>query len=913
MCAGSEPVFEIRDFTSASAFERLTHRVTVALRRWGMELAKHSGGQAVGEILERTDAFDFDDELGCELCCRYAALQTSVPEGACMDSGHRMPAFSLPGAHRLERWFGTRHVAVLSFAPSSRQGGGAGNGTSVDLDVARTALSALVLAASSRRAALASAVPDESLACFAVIEGGRWQRLIGERCLSAGCHRALYATDRAGFVSEQFSRSGGVAAVAKVFRSKFFLGPMERVNVAVRDTFTGTALKNLSPAPPIRESGEAAREHPQIGDTALDPVSTIQLVGQGTDDASLNDARLQWHLRVSAAVHVCDPVASLAPVVSAPTAPSSMVEAVPPRCRLADRLRRLLGFQADAAAVRSVDRWTALSDEGAADDVTSSIAVGGSMGGVTSTQKEDHLQLFASDIFSYPILPNASQNDADSAPSTVRYHAAPRHSMLARFAEVASKLPNFRAVLVLWALVLGQLRLQLETACAQSAAFHHAANTKLEASVKAGATCPRDATSRKTSRRSLSRRGERAERVDVSQCGLQQRLELLDECFVRLRETKLPRSTQTSMVCGATGSPIVGPPLVLPRLVTEDMEIEWELAFAAMRDPEERLGFASAEFAADASAFKSANPGAELQDFLAWRRAEGLPDSEDEEQADGHDAAAAVRKLPNGWRSLVWERAPPMPAVEQSSLFDPLLEAEKVLHSLESADGMQFLCQLFRICLGTGLDALFPLGEEPVEVLGMAGGQGATCATLPSSIYRFETLRHLRTQASDAALALPPSSFFGTEVVAPWEAPVKRNELFECAVSTCQQLEFAVRFAVSLRHKLDCLGLLSLPHDGRATGKGPLEELVAAAVADPQWRELECPLGLLTDPIVSATLMSPVREYLLTVARDGSNGCSSGTATERQFDDVAQLGGRLYLEVGSGHVRLATTHISAIA
>ena len=126
------------------------------------------------------------------------------------------------------------------------------------------------------------------------------------------------------------------------------------------------------------------------------------------------------------------------------------------------------------------------------------------------------------------------------------------------------------------------------------------------------------------------------------------------------------RSTLTPLTCEATGVPLVAPPVVQPRLMTHDMEAEWKSLADAMDDGIDRVVFVGAEFSADASAFRAANPGAELSDFLRWRARLSI---------DVRCERGPC--LPEGWQGLLWNVAVPKPAVEQASLFHPLLEAEK--------------------------------------------------------------------------------------------------------------------------------------------------------------------------------------------------------------------------------------------
>jgi len=279
------------------------------------------------------------------------------------------------------------------------------------------------------------------------------------------------------------------------------------------------------------------------------------------------------------------------------------------------------------------------------------------------------------------------------------------------------------------------------------------------------------------------------------------------------------------------------------------MQAEWELAVSEMKDPDERVTFVSLEFSSDASAFKAANPGAELEDFLAFRHSCGLLDD------------SSVIDLPEDWQKLVWMRAPTVPAIEQPLLFEPRREAEKALHFLESVDATQFLVQIFHVCVWHNLDAFSSACPSDSDF--------APFCSLPA-------VRELQAKACAAALLARPQV---GRLVEEWCAA----DRLEAVLNAIAHLKAAVKLVASLQRKFMLLGL---PPEAER----PAAALAALAVAaDPDWQELECPLELsLQEPFGGA----PAREYLI-VAGDTDPSVSPTV--------------RMYAEVDAGHVRLATS------
>eukprot|EP00899_Mesostigma_viride_P012735 jgi/Mesvir1/21462/Mv03918-RA.1 len=149
----------------------------------------------------------------------------------------------------------------------------------------------------------------------------------------------------------------------------------------------------------------------------------------------------------------------------------------------------------------------------------------------------------------------------------------------------------------------------------------------------------------------------------------------------------------------------------------------------------------------DMAAFKAANPGAVLEDFVRWHSPRdwvpvegsaaakgaveigpgatagaaggGKPQGADlncaaapggalasAARVEGMQLSTRMREAGNQWQSL-WEHdTPPMPAALQPPLFDHTREAEKVLHYLANSEPGELLSQLFAVAAAVSFQLL---------------------------------------------------------------------------------------------------------------------------------------------------------------------------------------------------------------
>lgn len=158
-----------------------------------------------------------------------------------------------------------------------------------------------------------------------------------------------------------------------------------------------------------------------------------------------------------------------------------------------------------------------------------------------------------------------------------------------------------------------------------------------------------------------------------------------------------------------TCEPIYSPVMQEPPLLTEDLIKETE-EFVLRTGS---VGAGCSQLLSDMQAFKAANPGCILEDFVRWH---SPPDwLEDDHSSDWDDTSEGgdlssnkgqlsrrMQKEGNLWREL-WETSKPVPAVRQAPLYDEDLAVEGILDYLEVIPPSELLKQLFIVVLGAGL------------------------------------------------------------------------------------------------------------------------------------------------------------------------------------------------------------------
>lgn len=155
-----------------------------------------------------------------------------------------------------------------------------------------------------------------------------------------------------------------------------------------------------------------------------------------------------------------------------------------------------------------------------------------------------------------------------------------------------------------------------------------------------------------------------------------------------------------------TGEQVYSPVTQEGPVLTEDLIKETEELILKTGS----VGAGCSHLLSDMQAFKAANPGCILEDFvrwyspLDWRQDQvsgpSVINLEQETQLRGH-LSARMQSEGNLWQEL-WASAKPIPAAKQAPLFDEDLAVESTLDALEDIEPADLFEQLFKAILGAG-------------------------------------------------------------------------------------------------------------------------------------------------------------------------------------------------------------------
>ncbi|KAJ0046143.1 hypothetical protein Pint_04100 [Pistacia integerrima] len=169
---------------------------------------------------------------------------------------------------------------------------------------------------------------------------------------------------------------------------------------------------------------------------------------------------------------------------------------------------------------------------------------------------------------------------------------------------------------------------------------------------------------------------------------------------------RLGADRPTDLTMLETGEPVYFPITQEGPLLTEDLIKETEELVLRTGS----VGAGCSQLLSDMQAFKAANPGCILEDFVRWHSPPDWTASEqsNEDDFDGSDFLSAkgqlsrrMKKEGNLWIEL-WETAKPVPAVKQVPLFDEDLAVEGILNGLEDIPPAELFEQFFVSLLGLG-------------------------------------------------------------------------------------------------------------------------------------------------------------------------------------------------------------------
>ncbi|XP_022716879.1 rab3 GTPase-activating protein catalytic subunit isoform X2 [Durio zibethinus] len=178
------------------------------------------------------------------------------------------------------------------------------------------------------------------------------------------------------------------------------------------------------------------------------------------------------------------------------------------------------------------------------------------------------------------------------------------------------------------------------------------------------------------------------------------------ELVLRLGANKLTEN----LTMLETGEPIYSPITQEGPLLTEDLIRETEELVLRTGS----VGAGCSQLLSDMQAFKAANPGCILEDFVRWHSPPDWTETEPSDEVNSlitrGQLSSRMQKEGNLWREL-WKTSRPVPAIKQTPLFDEDLAVEGILNSLEDIPTSELFQQLFVSLLGLG----FVLAEDKLS------------------------------------------------------------------------------------------------------------------------------------------------------------------------------------------------------
>eukprot|EP00435_Cladocopium_sp_Y103_P016953 s120_g4.t1 len=397
----NEGVFEIRDFTNASTFERLSHQISLAARHWAQALSSERSEPGPLELARTEEVLQM--KHGFELGGFRRVFQL-VPIGETKKED-RLGLHAFPTrAHRLQRWFGVRHFLIVSI-----------NNHNIDLDSARTLLSAAVLAT-----AQVSLHPP--LSCFVPVEGGL-KRVLGEALHGS---RTVYCTDLQLAVQPSLEH---LAGLSDYFRRKVEISKDEPQDMMVGARFTYSA-DHFEPW----QSGDSVNDRDPIESMKLHCLWPAFRLGAFQDDANSSELLPQeapyWKLRL---LRAADGGALSAPCTA--------------------RLQALLGFRREAKQIRSAEQSMQTQVPKTA-MASLTAAIQESLESILLPTAGEMEQMTESCMAS-PVVPAVATTSG-----VATWTAARRGGRLVQMAEFSARMRCFKGAVMLWCSVLGRMRQQ---------------------------------------------------------------------------------------------------------------------------------------------------------------------------------------------------------------------------------------------------------------------------------------------------------------------------------------------------------------------------------------------------------------------------------------------------------------------
>ncbi|KAJ3670457.1 hypothetical protein LUZ60_010781 [Juncus effusus] len=160
-----------------------------------------------------------------------------------------------------------------------------------------------------------------------------------------------------------------------------------------------------------------------------------------------------------------------------------------------------------------------------------------------------------------------------------------------------------------------------------------------------------------------------------------------------------------------TGEPVYSPVMQEGPILTEDLIRETEELVLRTGS----LGAGCSQLLSDMQAFKAANPGCVLEDFIRWHSPpdwneynNNIINNNNNNNSENKEGSSRRGRLSdrmqtkgNLWHEL-WETAKPLPAVEQTPLFDEDLAVEGIIDFFEEIEPSRLFEQLLATILSVG-------------------------------------------------------------------------------------------------------------------------------------------------------------------------------------------------------------------
>uniref|UniRef100_A0A0D9WZC6 Rab3GAP catalytic subunit conserved domain-containing protein n=2 Tax=Leersia perrieri TaxID=77586 RepID=A0A0D9WZC6_9ORYZ len=167
-----------------------------------------------------------------------------------------------------------------------------------------------------------------------------------------------------------------------------------------------------------------------------------------------------------------------------------------------------------------------------------------------------------------------------------------------------------------------------------------------------------------------------------------------------------------------TGEPVYSPTLQEGPIMTAELIKETEELVLRTGS----VGAGCSQLLSDMQAFKAANPGCVLEDFIRWHSPPDWSEDCATSSAEAGEGSSRRGRLSermqtkegNLWKEL-WEAAKPIPAVEQAPIYDEDLAVESIFDALEVIEPSKLFEQLLTVILSVcfvAAELVLPAGSN---------------------------------------------------------------------------------------------------------------------------------------------------------------------------------------------------------